>query len=109
MMDATGQSDAIERAMMARVAEIYAGALRKALRDKRAFLRKVDNVISGKTPPPAYYVQTGQVDRWRAGYIAELQRQNKVIDGIMERLNRAGVEAEKLIRKGMVDIYRANR
>ena len=108
-MDATGQSDAIERAMMARVAEIYAGALRKALRDKRAFLRKVDNVVSGKTPPPAYYVQTGQVDRWRAGYIAALQRQNKVIDGIMDRLNRAGVEAEKLIRKGMVDIYRANR
>ena len=35
MMDATGQSDAIERAMMARVAEIYAVALRKALRDKR--------------------------------------------------------------------------
>lgn len=109
MMDATGRSDAIERAMMARVAEIYAGALRKALRDKRAFLRKVDNVVSGKTPPPAYYVQTGQVDRWRAGYIAALQRQNKVIDGIMDRLNRAGVEAEKLIRKGMVDIYRANR
>lgn len=108
-MDATGQSDAIERAMMARVAEIYAGALRKALRDKRAFLRKVDNVVSGKTPPPAYYVQMGQVDRWRAGYIAALQRKNKVIDGIMDRLNRAGVEAEKLIRKGMVDIYRANR
>ena len=108
-MDATGQSDAIERAMMARVAEIYAGALRKALKDKKAFLRKVDNVVSGKTPPPAYYVQTGQVDRWRAGYIAALQRQNKVIDGIMDRLNRAGVEAEKLIRKGMVDIYRANR
>ena len=108
-MNATGQSDAIERAMMARVAEIYAGALRKALKDKKAFLRKVDNVVSGKTPPPAYYVQTGQVDRWRAGYIAALQRQNKVIDGIMDRLNRAGVEAEKLIRKGMVDIYRANR
>lgn len=109
MMDATGKSDAIERAMMARVAEIYAGALRKALKDKKAFLRKVDSVISGKTPPPAYYVQTGQVDRWRAGYIAALQRQGKVIDGIMDRLNRAGVEAEKLIRNGMVDIYRANR
>ena len=61
-MDATGQSDAIERAMMARVAEIYAGALRKALKDKRAFLRKVDNVINGKTPPINIYKQSLKIN-----------------------------------------------
>ena len=50
MMDATGQRDAIERAMMARVAEIYAGALRKALKDKKAFLRKLQAVKDGRIP-----------------------------------------------------------
>lgn len=108
-MDAVKRSDAIERAMMARVAEIYTGALRKALKDKKAFLRKVQAVKDGKIKPPAYYEQTGQVDRWRAGYLMALERQNRVIDSIVERLNSAGVQAEKLICKGMVDIYRANR
>lgn len=108
-MDAVKRSDAIERAVMARVAEIDTEALRKALKDKKAFLRKVQAVKDGKIKPPAYYEQTGQVDRWRAGYLMALARQSRVIDGIVDRLNSAGVQAVKLIRKGMVDIYRANR
>ena len=108
-MDAIELSDAIEQATMTRVVEIYTGALRKALKSKKAFLRKIADVDSGKIKPPQYYVERGEVDKWREGFVRELMRQNKVIDGIMEQLNAAGADAAALIRDSMVDIYNANR
>ena len=108
-MDALERSDAIEQATMTRVIEIYTGALRRALKDKKAFLQKIADVDSGKIKPPMYYVQRGEVDKWRQGFIRELMRKNKVIDGIMKQLNEAGAEASALIRDSMVDIYQANR
>ena len=108
-MDAIERSDAIEQATMTRVVEIYTGALRKALKSKKAFLQKIADVDSGKIKPPQYYVDRGEVDKWREGFVRELMRQNKVIDGIMEQLNAAGAEAAALIRDSMVDIYNANR
>ena len=108
-MDALDRSDAIEQATMTRVIEIYTGALRRALKDKKAFLQKIADVDSGKIKPPMYYVQRGEVDKWRQGFVRELMRKNKVIDGIMDELNAAGAEAAALIRDSMVDIYQANR
>ena len=108
-MDAIERSDAIEQATMTRVIEIYTGALRKALKSKKAFLQKIADVDSGKIKPPQYYVERGEVDKWREGFVRELMRQNKVIDGIMEQLNAAGADAAALIRDSMVDIYNANR
>lgn len=108
-MDAVERSDAIEQATMTRVIEIYTGALRKALKSKKAFLRKIADVDSGKIKPPQYYVDRGEVDKWREGFVRELMRQEKVIDGIMEQLNAAGADAAALIRESMVDIYNANR
>ena len=108
-MDAVERSDAIEQATMTRVIEIYTGALRKALKNKKAFLQKIADVDSGKIKPPQYYVERGEVDKWREGFVRELMRQNKVIDGIMDQLNAAGADAAALIRSSMVDIYNANR
>lgn len=108
-MDAIERSDAIEHATMTRVIEIYTGALRKALKSKKAFLRKIADVDSGKIKPPQYYVERGEVDKWREGFVRELMRQEKVIDGIMDQLNAAGADAAALIRESMVDIYNANR
>ena len=108
-MDAIERSDAIEQATMTRVIEIYTGALRKALKSKKAFLQKIADVDSGKIKPPQYYVERGEVDKWREGFVRELMRQEKVIDGIMEQLNAAGADAAALIRDSMVDIYNANR
>ena len=108
-MDAYDRSRAIEQATMTRVAEIYAGALRKALENKKAFLQKVKDVEAGKIKPPAYYKTEAQIALWKEGFLRELIRQNAVIDGIMRELNNAGVDAAQLIRKSMVDIYQVNR
>lgn len=108
-MDAYDRSSAIEHATMTRVAEIYYGALKKALKNKASFLQKIKDLESGKLAPPKYYVDTGQVEKWKQGFYRELIRQNAVIDGITEELNAAGVEASELIRGSMVDIYQVNR
>lgn len=108
-MDAYGKSDEIEQAALTRVAEIYSAALKQALKSKKAFLQKIKAVETGKIKPPLYYVQRDEVAKWKEGYYRELIRQNAVIDGIMRELNKAGVEAEKLIRGSLVEIYEANR
>ena len=108
-MDALDKSDAIEQATMTRVADIYASALRQALKNKKAFLQKVKDVEKGKIKPPAYYVQRGEVEKWRQGFFRELIRKDAVIDGIMRELNKAGVDAAKLIRGSLVKVYAANR
>ena len=108
-MDAIERSDAIEQATMTRVIEIYTAALRKALKNKKAFLQKIADVDSGKIKPPQYYVERGEVDKWREGFVRVLLRKDEVIDGIMEQLDAAGADAAALIRGSMVDIYNANR
>ena len=108
-MDAIERSDAIEQATMTRVIEIYTAALRKALKNKKAFLQKIADVDSGKIKPPQYYVERGEVDKWREGFVRALIRKDEVIDGIMEQLDAAGADAAALIRGSMVDIYNANR
>ena len=42
-------------------------------------------------------------------FCKELIRQERVIDGIIEELNRAGVEAADVVKRSLVDIYAANR
>ena len=108
-MDAYEQSNAIEHATMTRVAEIYAGALRKALKNKKAFFQKVKDVETGRIKPPQYYVDTDQVAKWKERFLRELIRQDAVISGIMDELNKAGIDAAALIRDSMLEIYRVNR
>lgn len=109
-MDAYDASVAIEEQTLVRVREIYTAALRRALKQKKAFLQKVDAVASGKTKPPAIYVAQGDeaVQRWKQGFIRVLTRQEKVIEGIIAELNKAGVEAADVIRGSMAEIYQTN-
>lgn len=102
-------SDLREEALLERIDEIYGEALKTAIRQNRAFLRKVNDVIEGRTKPPQYYVDRDEVEKWRAGYIQELIRQYTVIDGIMQELDGAGVEVSAEIRDAMADIYGINR
>lgn len=107
-VDAIDRCDALEAALMARIAEIYTGALRTAIKKRAAFLRKIEAVDEGRIKPPKYYVDTGLVEKWRQGFVRELIRQENVIEGIMDELNKAGVQAAGLIRESMIDFYEIN-
>ena len=77
-MDAYDRSRAIEQATMTRVAEIYAGALRKALKNKKAFLQKVKDVETGKIKPPSFFKTDAQIALWKEGFLREMIRQKEV-------------------------------
>lgn len=108
-LNAIDRCDALEAALMARVGEIYAGALRTAIKKRAAFLRKIKAVDEGRIKPPQYYVDTDQVDKWREGFVRELMRQENVIEGIMDELDKAGVQAAEIIRDTMPEYYVINR
>lgn len=108
-MNAVDRCDALEAALMGRIAGIYGGALRTAIKKRAAFLRKVQAVKDGLIKPPQYYIDTDQVDRWREGFVRELIRQENVIEGIVDELNKAGVQATDVIRDVMPEYYAINR
>lgn len=108
-MNAIDRCNALEAALMARVGSIYADALRTATKKRAAFLRKIEAIDEGRIKPPQYYVDTDQVDKWRQGFVRELIRQENVIEGIMEELNRAGVQAADEIQSTMPEYYAINR
>lgn len=110
-MDAYEAANSIEEQAMTRVREIYTAALRRALKKHKAFLQTVEAVQAGKKKPPAFYVNQGDdaVERCKQGFIRELIRQERVIEGIVAELNAAGVEAADVIRGSMADIYQTNR
>lgn len=104
-------SDAIEQATLTRLADIYNGALRRVLKNKASLLRKIAAVDAGKIKPPAYYADRGEegIREWREGWMKQLFRDNKLVEAIMRELNACGVDAEKLIRGALVDVYAVNK
>lgn len=108
-VNAIDRCNALEAALMARVGSIYADALRTATKKRAAFLRKIEAIDEGRIKPPQHYIDTDQVDKWRQGFVRELIRQENVIEGIMEELNRAGVQAADEIKSTMPEYYAINR
>lgn len=108
-VNAIDRCNALEAALMARVGDLYADALRTAIKKRAAFLRKIEAIDEGRIKPPQYYIDTDQVDKWRQGFVRELIRQENVIEGIMEELNRAGVQAADEIQNMMPEYYAINR
>lgn len=108
-VNAIERCDELEASLMERLGSIYADALRTATKKRAAFLRKIKAVDEGQIKPPQYYIDTDQVYKWRRGFVRELIRQEKVIEGIMEELNKAGAKAADLIRDTMPEYYAINR
>lgn len=104
-MKAVERCDQIEDVLTRRIAYIYTDALKKALGRKKSFFKQLADVDSGKIKPPQYYIDTDKVDQWRHIFVRQLIRQANLIDSIMEELNRAGLDAAKLIQDTMPQYY----
>ena len=109
MPNALTQGDRREAELMAEIRRIYGDALQTALEKQKRFFKKIEDIESGKYKPPQYYVQRGTVAKWRQGFVREALRQEQVIQGIMNVLNKAGKEASGLMTPYLADIYRYNR
>lgn len=107
--DALWLGDRREEELLQEIRRIYTDALHTALEKQKRFFKKIEDIESGKYKPPQYYVQRGTVKKWRQGFVREALRQEQVIQGIMNVLNKAGKEASALMTPYLVDIYRYNR
>lgn len=107
-MNVIERCDAIENALTRRIAKNYTHALMTALANHKQFFKKLQEVDEGKIKPPQVYVETDTVDKWRQGFVRELIRQHGIIDGIMDELNKAGIDASELIRATMPEYYALN-
>ncbi len=101
--------DAIEADELSRIQGFYADALTQALKNQKKFLQKVKDVDDGKIKPPYAEEETGKIKKWREGFVREQMRQQKVIDGIMADINKAGQMAAGTISDTSVDIYSTAR
>lgn len=101
--------DRREEELLKEIRTIYGRALETALKKQQRFFKKIEDIESGKYKPPQYYVQRGTVKKWRQGFVREALRQEQVIQGIMNVLNKAGKEASALMTPYLADIYRYNR
>lgn len=108
-MDAIERGEQLMMEMENRYVSVYDAALRRAVRNIRAFLQKVKDVQSGKIKPPQYYVDRDEVDKWREGFLKELTRQLRVVENIAAELNAAGGQAAEIIRDGLDEVYAVNR
>lgn len=107
-MNVVERCDALENALLKRIVGIYSAAMEDALKSKKRFLRKIRDIDEGRIKPPQHYVDTGQVKKWREGFVRELIRQENVIDGIMQELDRAGVRASVAIQQANTEYYVLN-
>lgn len=108
-MDAIERGEQLMMEMENRYVSVYDAALRRAVRNIRAFLQKVKDVQSGKIKPPQFYVDRDEVDKWREGFLKELARQLHVVENIAAELNAAGGQAAEIIRDGLDEVYAVNR
>lgn len=94
-----------EEELLERLQTVYGDALKRAIRNQKSFFNKVQDVQSGKIKPPQYYVDRDEVDKWKQGFIEELARRDKIVDGIMKNINEAGQSASRIISGEMVDVF----
>ncbi len=99
---------AIEKALLGRIDEVYAEALKTAMKRSRAFLQAVEDVDSGKKKPHPSYNTPEKVAKWRQGYTDELLRRHGVINNIARALRDAGAELAPDIRDALAEVYKVN-
>lgn len=88
-----------------RLNAIYSDALTAALKRHKALLKTIGDVNTGKKKPPQFYVDTGRVDEWRAGFVRQLMRQENIIEDIQASLAEAGGKAVDAIRADVAAQY----
>ena len=86
--------------------DVYGKALRKAVKQYRAFLQTVEDVYSGKIKPPQFYVDTGTEDKWRKGFLTQQLRQQGLIEKMGAELDKAGGDAAEIIQDSLENTYK---
>lgn len=86
----------------------YNDALERAIRKNKEFLKRAQDVQSGRIKPPASYKTQRQIDAWKRGYLKRASAKQKIVEGISEEMRISGIRCRKKIKNAMVRMYGEN-
>ena len=101
-------SDALEKTLQQRIAEVYGEALKRAVRNNRLFLTNVQKLDEHAKQLEAGGWTSEKIEKWRKEEMLRLLRQQRLVQSIADEMDRAGMEIAPEIRERMVAVYKVN-
>ena len=101
-------SDALEKTLQQRIAEVYGEALKRAVRNNRLFLTNVQKLDEHAKQLEAGGWTSEKIEKWRKEEVLRLLRQHRLVQSIADEMDRAGMEIAPEIRERMVAVYKVN-
>lgn len=101
-------SDALEKDLQKRIAEVYGDALKRAVRNNRLFLTNVQKLDEHAKQLEAGGWTSEKIEKWRKEEVLRLLRQQRLAQSIADEMDRAGMEIAPEIRERMVAVYKVN-
>lgn len=101
-------SDALEKTLQQRIAEVYGEALKRAVRNNRMFLTNVQKLDEHVKQLEAGGWTSEKIEKWRKEEVLRLLRQQRLVQSIADEMDRAGMEIAPEIRERMVAVYKVN-
>lgn len=101
-------SDALEKSLKKRIADVYGEALKRAVRNNRAFLTNVKNLDEHAKKLEAGGWTSEKIEKWRKEEVLRLLRQQRLVQSIADEMDRAGMEIAPEIKARMAEVYKVN-
>lgn len=101
-------SDALEKDLQKRIAEVYGDALKRAVRNNRLFLTNVKKLDARAAELEKGGWTSEKIEKWRKEEVLRLLRQQRLVQSIADEMDRAGMEIAPEIRERMVAVYKVN-
>lgn len=101
-------SDALEKDLQKRIAEVYGDALKRAVRNNRLFLTNVKKLDARAAELEKGGWTSEKIEKWRKEEVLRLLRQQRLVQNITDEMNRAGVEIAPEIKSRMAEVYKVN-
>ena len=101
-------SDALEKTLQQRIAEVYGEALKRAVRNNRRFFTNVQKLEERAKQLEAGGWSSDKIEKWRKEEIMRLLRQQRLVQSIADEMDRAGMEIAPEIRERMAEVYKVN-
>lgn len=101
-------SDALEKDLQKRIAEVYGDALKRAVRNNRLFLTNVKKLDARAAELEKGGWSSEKIEKWRKEEVLRLLRQQRLVQNITDEMNRAGIEIAPEIKSRMAEVYKVN-
>lgn len=101
-------SDALEKTLQQRIAEVYGEALKRAVRNNRLFFTNVKNLDARAKDLEKGGWSSAKLEKWRKEEILRLLRQQRLVQSIADEMDKAGIQIAPEIRARMADVYKVN-